>query len=120
MVPNPWAWRSHSQLALQLRDRLHTKASGGAGRAKASVGECLGNRDGSPASLAQHLDLLADLRIGAQVTQLANRSNYNTLGGASPNPLDTHLDALAAAFYINDDPLDNLADDLFAVGCRGS
>src|SRR6266566_9473250 len=68
MVPNPWAWRSHSQPALQLRDRLRAKANVGAARAKASLGERLGNRSGSPASLGQCLDLLADL------TALANSS----------------------------------------------
>ena len=119
MLPNPWAWRSHSQLALQLRDRLCTKASGGAGRAKASVGECLGNRDGSPASLGQHLDLVADLRIGAHLAQLANWSDHDSLGVASADPLNTYIHPFEAFFYINDDPFDNLADDLFAISCRG-
>ncbi len=41
MLPNPWAWRSHAQLALQLRDRLRAKANVGAGRAKASFGQRL-------------------------------------------------------------------------------
>ena len=44
MLPNPRAWGSHAQLALQLRDRLRAKASAGTGRTKASVVERLGNR----------------------------------------------------------------------------
>ncbi len=91
MVPNPWAWRSHAPLALQLRDRLRTKASGGAGRAKASVIQGLGNRDGSPASLGQHLDLMTDLRIGTQLAQLANWSDHDSLGVASADPLNTYI-----------------------------
>ncbi len=119
MMPNPWAWRTHAQLALQLRDRLRTKAGGGAGRAKASVGECLGNRDGSPASLGQRLDLVADLRIGTQFTQFANRSNHDPLGVASADPLNTHMHPFEAFLHVYDDPLDHLTNDLFAIGISG-
>src|SRR5262249_560280 len=120
MVPNPQAWGAYAQLALQLCDHLRAKASDGAGRAKASVGECLGNRNGSPASRSQHLDLVADLRIGTQIAQLANGSDHDPLGVTSADPLDTHADAFAAALHIHNDPLDDLTDDLFAIGCGGS
>src|SRR5260221_7236914 len=119
MLPNPRAWRSHAQLALQLRDRLRAKASAGAGKAKASVVQCLGNRGGSPASFSQRLDLVADLWIGTQLAQLANRSDHNTLGVAPSNPLDAHLHTLAVPLYVHNDPFDNLANDLFAIGIGG-
>ncbi len=119
MLANPWAGCSHPQPALQLRNRLHAKAGVGAGRAKASVGECLSNRSGSPACLGQHLDLVADLWIGTQFAQRGNRSNHDSLGVASADPLDTHADTFAAALHIHNDPLDDLADDLFAIGCGG-
>ena len=119
MLPNPWAWRSHSQLALQLRDRLRAKAGVGASGAKASVIQRLGNRSSSPASLGQRLDLVADLRVGTQFSQFANRSNHDTLSVTAPDPLDTHLHTFAAALHVYDDPLDHLTNDLFAIGCRG-
>jgi hypothetical protein len=119
MLPNPRAWGTHAQLALQLRDRLRAKASAGAGRAKASVGECLGNRGGSPASFGQRLDLVADLWIGTQLAQRANRSDHHTLGVASSNPLDAHLHTFAVPLYIHHDPFDNLTNDLFAIGIGG-
>ena len=119
MLPNSRAWRSHAQLALQLCDRLRAKARGGAGRAKASVGECLGNRDGSPASIGQHLDLVADLRIGTQLAQLANRSDHDPLGVVSADPLNTHVHPFAATLHVYDDPLDQLTNDLFAIGISG-
>ena len=75
-------------------------------RAIARVGERLGNRSGSPACLSQFLDYLADLRIGTQITQLANRSNHDTLGEPSANPLDTHLHTLAAALHVHPNTLD--------------
>src|SRR5713101_2955191 len=120
MLPNPWAWRSHSQPALQLRDRLRAKADVGAARAKASVGERLGNRSGSPACLGQCPDLVADLRIGAQFAQLANRSDHDTFSLTATDPLDTHADTLAVALHIHNDPFNDLANDLFAVSSHGS
>jgi len=115
MWPNPWAWRSHAQLALQLRDRLGAKVCVGAARAKASIGDCLGNRRSSPASFGQLLDPLAELRIGTQLTQLAHRSNHDALSRACADPLDAHFDPLATALHIYDDPFDHLADDLLAI-----
>src|SRR5260370_4430822 len=120
MLPNPWAWRSHSQSALQLRNRLRAKAGVGAARAKASVGERLGNRSCSPACLGQCLDLVADLRIGAQFAQLANRSDHDTRSRTATDPLDAHPHTLAAALHISDDPLDDLSDDLFALASARS
>src|SRR6266851_273928 len=119
MLPNPWAWRSHSQPSLQLRDHRRAKAGVGMGRAIAGVGERLGNSGGSPASLGQRPDLLADLRIGTQLAQLANRSNHNPLSVASSDPLDTHPDPLAAPLHVDHDPFDDLANDLFAIGYCG-
>src|SRR6266700_2429800 len=110
MVPDPRAWGAYAQLALQLHDHL---------RAKASVGEGLGNRNGSPASPSQHLDLVADLWIGTQFAQLANRSDHDPLGMASADPLNTHVHPFAAALHINDDSLDHLTNDLFAISLSG-
>ena len=89
------------------------------GGAITGVGELLSNSGGGPACLGQLLDQLADLRIRTQLAQLANRSNHDALGVASAEPLDAHLDPLAAALHIHDDPFDNLANDLFAIGCGG-
>ena len=89
------------------------------GRAIAGVVQCLGNRGGSPASFSQRLDLVADLWIGTQLAQLANRSDHNTLGVAPSNPLDAHLHTLAVPLYVHNDPFDNLANDLFAIGIGG-
>ena len=47
---------------------------------------------------------LSDLRIGTQLAQLAHRSNHGPLGGASADPLDTHLHALAVPLDIYHDP----------------
>src|SRR5215470_2863547 len=102
MVPNPRTWRAHAQLTLQLHDHLRAKASGGAGSAKASVGECLSNRNGCPASLSQHLDLVADLRIGTQIAQLANWSDHDPLGVASADPLNTHVHPFEAFLHVDD------------------
>src|SRR5260370_34402891 len=104
MVPNPWAWGSHTQLALQLHDHLRAKASAGAGRAKASLMQCLGNRSGGPAGFSQRLSLVADLRIGTQLAQLAHRPDHNTLGVTATDPLDTHIYTLTAALHVHDDP----------------
>ena len=104
--PETWAWCSHRQVLLHLSDRLHPKAAGGVGRGIAGIGERLGNSGGGPACLGQLLDQLADLRIRTQLAQLANRSNHDALGVASAEPLDAHLDPLAAALHIHHDPFD--------------
>jgi hypothetical protein len=93
---------------LQLHDGLGTKPRGGTGRAKASIIQRLCNRYRSPTSLGQLLNLVADLRIGAQVTQLANWSDHHAFCGASPNPLDAYLHTFAAALHVYGDAFNQL------------
>ncbi len=61
MVLHPRAWCFHPYLALQLRDGLRAKASGGTGRAKARLVQNLRHGHGSPARFGQLPNLLADL-----------------------------------------------------------
>ncbi|GHO71684.1 hypothetical protein KSC_105760 [Ktedonobacter sp. SOSP1-52] len=62
---------------------------------------------------------MANLRIRTQLAQPANRSKHNALNVASANPLNAYPHALITALYIHNDPFNDLADDLFALGVCG-
>ena len=47
------------------------------------------------------------------------RADHDPRSQASSNPLDAHLHTLAVPLYVHNDPFDNLANDLFAIGIGG-
>lgn len=118
-VPNSRAGCFHADLALQVRNHLSAKASGGTRRAKASLIECLRNRHRRPASFSQLLDLVANLRISREFAHRANGSDHDSLGLVAPDPLDPHPHLLAGPLHIDDDSLDDLPQKLFALGICG-
>jgi hypothetical protein len=69
--------------------------------------------------IGQLLNLLADLGIGTQLAQRANGSDHDSIRVTAADPLDAHVHLLAASLHIDDDALDDLPQDLFAIGIYG-
>ena len=119
MVPDSRAGCLHAELALQMRNHLSAKAGSGTGRAKASLIERLRNRHRRPPRFGQFLHLLANLRIGREIAHCANRPDHDSLGLVATDPLDPHPHLLGFPLHIDDDSLDDLPQDIFALGIRG-